>query len=908
MNTKVQSRILLAAGLLSLLVGLFVAIGKLFDAQIFQSLLPGFRVMTLYGAIGFVLSGLLVLLIQGEDGRRRKLLLMATNTILLLLSSVSVLQYMMGVGLKLDGYVLDTIGLEVPHQRMAGTIAISFLLFGLVFLGLQSRRRHIIRICQYGLHFVSTIALIAVIGYWYDVPSFYRLSFLTSMAMPTAVLLLLLSVGLSFLNPGLGITGLFTGKRIGNVMARRTFPLMLVLMVVLGYFRVEAHRLNLVSVEFGFALFVISFVFLGLFIISNTAAVLNRMDIDRSNAEALVANAEANYHELFDKANDAIYVHEKGTGRIIEVNNRALEITGFSREELLSADLTAFLTDVPGFGLEDAMRFLALAGEGKPQLYEWIGKAKDGTQHWYEVHLEMASIAGKERILAFFHEIDSRKKAEEALKTSERRFKTIIEQFPYPVVSYAPNGDYITANKAWETMWEDSRENVVGYNILKDQQLAGSQVWPVIERGFSGELSVSNAYEYDPSLLGQVGRKRWMIMTLNPLISSTGSVMEVVLILQDVTERKQAEDRLVASEKRLRYTLDNMLEGAQIIGFDWRYIYVNDSLEKQGKSSRREMLGKTMMEKYPGFEQTEVYGTLKRCMEERVSFHMINEFSFPDGSMGCFELSIQPVPEGVFVLSMDVTERRRAEAEILKLNENLEKMVEDRTQQLTEANKALEAFSYSVSHDLRSPLRIIYGYADMLADDYKEVLDDEGKRLLNIVQESAKKMGFLIDDLLSFARLGRAAVKKGVVDMQLLVQEIWDETMREQAAAAVLKMNDLHEVFADKTLITQVFVNLISNAVKYSSKAESPVVEIGSEVIDGEVIYSVKDNGGGFDMQYADKLFGVFQRLHKASEYPGTGVGLAIVQNIMHKHGGRVWANSAPGTGATFYVAFPVEE
>lgn len=373
--------------------------------------------------------------------------------------------------------------------------------------------------------------------------------------------------------------------------------------------------------------------------------------------------------------------------------------------------------------------------------------------------------------------------------------------------------------------------------------------------------------------------------------------------LEEIIEKRTGE--LVKSEKRFRSTLDKMLEGIQIIDFKWRYIYVNDSLVKQGRYSREELLGHTMMEKYPGIEQSEMFKTLKKCMDDRTPFQMENQFAYPDGTEGWFELSVQPVPEGIFVLSIDITERKKAEKEIHQLNESLENKVAERTEQLLAVNKELESFSYSVSHDLRAPLRAINGYIKIIEEDYVKMLDEEAKRVLGVVQYNAAKMGALIDDLLAFSRLGKKEVQKTVVDMDGLVDAALMELNKTTEHHAEVKKENLPPVKADYSLMNQVVINLISNGIKYSSKNNKPVIKINSTMKSNEIIYAVSDNGVGFDMKYSDKLFGVFQRLHTMEEFEGTGVGLAIVQRIINKHGGRVWADAKVGKGATFYFSLP---
>jgi signal transduction histidine kinase len=234
----------------------------------------------------------------------------------------------------------------------------------------------------------------------------------------------------------------------------------------------------------------------------------------------------------------------------------------------------------------------------------------------------------------------------------------------------------------------------------------------------------------------------------------------------------------------------------------------------------------------------------------------------------------------------------------------LEQRVRERTTELEAANRELESFSYSVSHDLRAPLRAVDGYSQMLQEDYAERLDDEGRRLLRVVRDGAAGMGRLIDDLLRFAQLGRKPLSQAPVDMRALAGEVATEIGAQYPRSRV-ELGALPGAMGDRAMLRQVWSNLIGNALKYSAHGTSPCIEVGGRAEDGECVYSVRDNGAGFDMRYYTKLFKVFQRLHRQEEFEGTGVGLAIVQRVVERHGGRVWGESAPGEGACFRFALP---
>jgi light-regulated signal transduction histidine kinase (bacteriophytochrome) len=261
------------------------------------------------------------------------------------------------------------------------------------------------------------------------------------------------------------------------------------------------------------------------------------------------------------------------------------------------------------------------------------------------------------------------------------------------------------------------------------------------------------------------------------------------------------------------------------------------------------------------------------------------------------------------VLAKDITEQLRAEAQVCQLNEELEGRVSERTAELRAVNKELEAFSYSVSHDLRAPLRAIIGYSQLVLEDYAVRLDTEGRRLLGVIAAEALRMSQLIDDLLAFSGIGRQRVQMTDVDMTALALSAFQSLISTHLPKAPqLNIKTLPPARGDSAMLRQVFVNLLDNAIKFSRVRKDATIQIGGSCDRDQNVYYVKDNGVGFDERYVAKLFGVFQRLHAEEEFAGNGVGLALVQRIILRHGGKVWAESKLGQGATFYFAIPVRK
>lgn len=368
---------------------------------------------------------------------------------------------------------------------------------------------------------------------------------------------------------------------------------------------------------------------------------------------------------------------------------------------------------------------------------------------------------------------------------------------------------------------------------------------------------------------------------------------ELVAHVQAGLRTKEAEDALHRQEAQLRQLLANNVDGMLVLDKAGYVLFTNPAACAMFNRSSELLTG------YP-------LGVPVSAAE-----HADLDLLQPDGNQRIVEMRVSEIEwEGqpaLLATLRDTTERRQAEKEIRALNIDLEQRVAERTQELERINQELEAFSYSVSHDLRAPLRAIRGWGQALLEDYGHLLGEEGQAMIQRQQAASQRMNGLIDDLLRLSQLTRQPLSRQWLNLADIVQQVWQELDTDgKVAQATLSIGALTPCRADLALLKQVFVNLMSNALKFSAQVEQPHIEVGQQkTADTNIAYFVRDNGVGFDMRYVDKVFYPFQRLHNQHEFPGTGIGLTIVQRVIHRHGGRVWAEGHIGQGATFYFTLP---
>jgi PAS domain S-box-containing protein len=616
-------------------------------------------------------------------------------------------------------------------------------------------------------------------------------------------------------------------------------------------------------------------------------------------------------------------------GTLVDANNTFLKLMGYTRRDLEERSLTwQKLTPPEYFELSDA-EFRKVQARGRVGPYEKEYLHKDGTRQWF---VFAGSSLGDNSCVEFCVDISDRKRAEAALRESQECLQAMANGIPQLVWMAKPDGHIFWYNQRWYEYTGTTLEQMQGWGW---HSVHDPDVLPIVVERWKDSLAKVQPFEMEFPLRGVDGSYRMFLTRVVPWKDGQGAVLGWFGTNTDITEQKQSQaqlaaqaeeltrqaaelyrsrEALAAQGRTLQSVLDNIGDGLIATDAHGKFLLWNPAADRILGQGMADVPPAKWAEHYRIFlpDRTTPFPAEELPLARALRGRQADSEMFirtASGESGAWvEASAQPICDkggsicGGVVAFRDITRRVLADRAIRDLNAKLEQRVFERTAELLVANKEMEAFSYSISHDLRAPLRHISGFVRMLREDFSSQIEPEAQRYIKNIEDGALNMSRMVDEMLNLSRLGRQALHCEPTGLNQLIDEVVSLLQPDTAGRQIAwKIAALTPVECDATLIKQVFQNLISNALKYSRKREQAVIEIGESERDGAIAIFVRDNGDGFDMKYADKLFGVFQRLHRAEEFEGTGVGLATVARIVQKHGGRVWAEAEKDRGATFF-------
>lgn len=589
-------------------------------------------------------------------------------------------------------------------------------------------------------------------------------------------------------------------------------------------------------------------------------------------------------------------------GCFLRWNKNFEQVTGYSPEEISKMSPLDLFAGEDRQLIESRIRDVFIKGEETAEAYF---VTKSGRRIPYYFTGIQIIIDGKALLVGVGIDMTERKQAEELAGRLEHRYRILFDEAPamYVITRKQEGAPIIEdCNSLFLSTIGYTHDEVIG-RPLADFYTPESRKKLLENGGYLRALSGSFGKE-ERELVTSDGCVIETLLNAVPEADKDGKVTGTRAMFVDITDRKRAEEKATQIAKEWQSTFDSTKSAIWILDQDQRVVRSNKTAELFFKRQNDELIGKHCWEIVHGTTHS-----IPECPILRVRKSLSRETMELQIGEIWFEVTVDPILDsagryaGAVHSISNITTRKRTEEEIIKLNVELDLRVKDRTAQLEATNKELEAFSYSVSHDLRSPLQHITGFAELLNKRAAGSLDDKNKHYLKVISDSTIRMGRLIDDLLSFSRMGRAEMLKKRTNLDILVAEVLKEFQSGSRGKGIeWKIGRLPEVYGDSAMLRQVFVNLVSNAYKFTEKRKDAVIEIGSSKSEkGDLCVYVKDNGAGFDMKYSDKLFGIFQRLHSANEFEGTGIGLANVRRIIHRHGCKVWAEGKVGEGATFW-------
>jgi len=634
---------------------------------------------------------------------------------------------------------------------------------------------------------------------------------------------------------------------------------------------------------------------------------------ERKRAYEMIEQVRNHFRAIYDASPDMIFLHADD-GSLVEVNDNALNNYGYTREEMLARTVA----ELSGTGCSqaEAQQRIARALAGDKLDFGWTARRKDGSEFPVEIRLRRFSSGAGLRgasLLVVVRDISELNFATTGLKRQQDLSSAVLDTLGSVVVVLNRSGSIISFNQAAQDISGYSGEEALG-RCVWDFLLADEERKDV-EYVFALLTTGDFPSKYENDWVTRNGKSRRIAWSNSALLDDEGRVEYVIATGIDITEQRRAERDLARVETEWNKAIEFLADPIFLVGLDDRVIRANHAFFTMIGKNPAQVIGEDISAiMYPKGEAVPCHVCAAR--RERKDIDLILEEDHPDNPVGRpIEVTLRVIrdahsgPVGILMGIRDLTSQRQIEAELRQHRDHLEELVQQRTAALESVNRELESFSYSVSHDLRAPLRSIDGFSHALLEDYHEVLDETGLGYLHRVRRSSQRMGQLIDDLLQLSRVGREAMDCQQVDLSKMANSVV-RLLREGDCEREMDVyiQDGMETCGDPRLLRLLLENLLGNAWKFTAPRSIGEMSFAVTVRDGRQEFFIRDNGVGFDMKYAGKLFAAFQRLHSNAEFPGTGIGLATVYRIVKRHKGYIRAASEPDKGASFYFSFGLGE
>lgn len=894
------SRFRQLTSMMAIAFGLVVLAGWTFHVESWKTFIHGQVAVKANTAVCVILLGIALLLSRKTEASEQRLahtLSRAFASMAAFIGLLSFLEFWYGLDFGIDQLLFTAGPEDLPGSARIGLMsplsAGSFFLLGTA-LALINVKATWVALLENGLASLSAMtSIFGILDFIFTPHKTY-----TYISPITALVILVFSFAVVCSRTDWGVGALLIRSTPGGELSRRLLPAAVFIPLIIGWLRWKGEEAGLFSPWTGLVIMILSAGTLLVAVAVWTAYVLDQTDAERQKAEAYAHQLAA----IVTASNDGI-IGKSLDGVVTSWNTGAEIIYGYSAEEMLGRSALVLCPAENAGELRDMLQQVA-RGESVRQ-HEAVRQRKDGGRICVSLSVsavkdESGKIVGVSTVT---RDITESKKAAQALNRSEARYRCLVTATTQIVWCTNAAGEVVEDMPAWRAFTGLGHDQILGSGWLQslhpDDRERTKEVWERACRNRS-------LYDIEYRIKRHDGEYRTVSVRGVPVMENESTVREWVGTCTDITERKEAQEKVRKAAQYARTLIEASLDPLVTIGKDGKILDVNRGTEKVTGYAREQLIGSDFCSYFTepdnarrGYERVFAEGTVfdyplairHRSGSDTAVLYNATLFTNEAGEV-----------EGVFAAARDITRMKAAEQEIRRLNNELELRVIQRTAQLEAANKELEAFTYSVSHDLRAPLRHISGFAKLLTEEFGATLPPEAQHHLERIDEGTRRMGQLVDDLLNLARVGRHDLTLQVTGYKSLVEEVISGLKIEIGERRLeWRIGKLPFVECDAALMKQVFQNLLSNAVKFTRPRDPAIIEVGQVERDGISAVYVRDNGVGFSMKYSDKLFGVFQRLHRVEDFEGTGVGLATVQRIIQKHGGRIWAQAELDQGATFY-------